>query len=80
MGADWAWSLPLILLNVIVHVFGLTSIYDGFTVLLRKMGRRRTFMVRFAVAMNTAVFLIVALHGLEATTWALAYAVGSPAP
>jgi len=72
-GADWAWSLPLILLNVIVHVFGLAFIYDGFTALLRKIGRKRTFMVRFAVAMNTAVFLIVALHGLEAVTWALAY-------
>lgn len=71
-GTDWAWSLPLILLNVIVHVFGLAFIYDGFTVLLREIGRRK-FMFRFAVAMNAAVFLIVALHGIEAITWALAY-------
>lgn len=72
-GSDWAWSLPLILLNVIIHVFGLAFIYDGFTVLLREVSRRRTFMFRFAVVMNAAVFLIVVLHGIEAITWALAY-------
>ncbi len=72
-GTDWAWSLPLILVNVIIHVFGLAFIYDGFTFLLREISLRRKFMLRFAVAMNTAVFLIVVLHGLEAVTWALAY-------
>lgn len=72
-GTDWVWSLPLILLNVIIHVFGMAFIYDGFTVLLREMGRRRKFMFRFAVTMSAAVFLIVALHGIEAITWALAY-------
>jgi hypothetical protein len=72
-GVDWAWSLPLILLNVIIHVFGLAFIYDGFTFLLREIDRRRKFMFRFAVTMNTSVFLIVALHGVEAITWAIAY-------
>jgi hypothetical protein len=73
-GADWAWSLPLILLNVIIHVFGLAFIYDGFTALLRaEIGRRGTFMFRFAVTMNATVVLIVILHGIEAITWALAY-------
>lgn len=70
---DWAWSLPLILLNVIIHVFGLAFIYDGFTALFREIGRRSTFMFRFAVTMNAAVVLIVVLHGIEAVTWALAY-------
>lgn len=72
-GTDWAWSLPLILLNVIIHVFGLAFIYDGFIFLLREIDLRRKFMFRFAIAMNAAVFLIVVLHGLEAVTWALAY-------
>lgn len=72
-GTDWAWSLPLILLNVIIHVFGLAFIYDGFTTLLREIGRRSKFMFRFAVTMIAAVFLIVVLHGIEAVTWAVAY-------
>lgn len=72
-GMDWAWSLPLILLSVIIHVFGLAFIYDGFTVLLREIGRRKKFMFRFAVTMIAVVFLIVVLHDIEAVTWAAAY-------
>jgi hypothetical protein len=60
-------------LNVVIHVFGLAFIYDGFTALLHEIGRRSKFMFRFAVTMSAAVFLIVALHGLEAVAWALAY-------
>jgi len=72
-GTDWAWSLPLILLNVVIHVFGLAFMYDGFTALLRGIDLRRRFMLRFSVVMSAAVLLIVALHGMEAITWALAY-------
>lgn len=51
-GTDWAWSLPLILLNVIIHVFGLAFIYDAFTFLLREIKVRRRFMIRFAEVMS----------------------------
>lgn len=74
-GVDWAWSLPLILLNVIIHVFGLAFIYDAFILLLPVTQRRRRFMARFAGVMIVAVLLIIALHGLEAVTWACAYLV-----
>lgn len=72
-GVDWAWSLPLILLNVVIHVFGLAFIHDAFTFLLLEAKVRRRFMVRLAEVMTASVLLIVALHGLEAVTWALAY-------
>ena len=72
-GTDWAWSLPLILFNVVIHVFGLAFIYDGFTVLLREIKVRRRFMIRFAELMSVAVFLIIVLHALGAIAWALAY-------
>lgn len=72
-GTDWAWSLPLILLNVIIHVFGLAFIYDAFTILMREIKVRRRFLIRFAEVMSVSVVLIVVLHGLEAITWALAY-------
>ncbi len=72
-GTDWAWSLPLILFNVIVHVFGLALIFDTFTLLLQEEKRRQQFMIRFAKVMSVSILLIVALHGLEAVTWALAY-------
>jgi len=72
-GTDWAWSLPLILLNVIIHVFGLAFIFDAFMFLLREIKVRRLLMIRFAEIMSVAVVLIVVLHGIEAITWALAY-------
>lgn len=72
-GTDWAWSLPLILFNVIVHVFGLALIFDTFTLLLREEKMRQRFMIRFAKVMSASILLIVVLHGLEAVTWALAY-------
>jgi hypothetical protein len=72
-GTDWAWSLPLILLNVVIHVFGLALIYDAFVFMHREIGARRRFMTRFAQVMSLSVLLIVVLHALEAITWALAY-------
>jgi hypothetical protein len=72
-GTDWAWSLPLILLNVVIHVFGLAFIYDTVVALLREIDARRRFMVRFAAVMSVAVLLIIVLHALEAIAWALAY-------
>lgn len=72
-GTDWLWSLPLILLNVVIHVFGLAFIYDAVVLLLRETSVRRRFMIRFAEVMGAAVLLIIVLHALEAITWALAY-------
>jgi len=37
MGYRLGMELPLILLNVVIHVFGLAYIYDAFTFLLREI-------------------------------------------
>jgi hypothetical protein len=71
--ADWAWALPLILLNVVIHVFGLAFINDAAVLMLRETTARRRFMVRFAEVTTVAVLLIIVLHALEAVVWALAY-------
>lgn len=71
--SDWAWSLPLILLNVVIHVFGLALIYDAFVLVLHEIDVRRRFMARFAGVMGVAVLLIIVLHAFEAIAWALAY-------
>jgi hypothetical protein len=40
--ADWAWSLPLILLTVVIHVFGLGIINERVVrTLSRSIDRRR---------------------------------------
>ncbi len=38
--ADWAWGLPLILLTVVIHVFGLALINDGVIQVLRRTAER----------------------------------------
>ena len=71
--ADWAWSLPLILLTVVIHVFGLGLINERVVrVLTRSMDRRRLVPL-FAMVMGVAVLLITALHAIEGAAWAGAY-------
>ena len=79
-GANWAWGLPLILLTVVIHVFGLGIINDGVVRVLKRTVSRRGFIPLFAVIMATAVLLATALHGIEAVAWAGAYRLLGAAP
>ena len=72
-GANWAWGLPLILLTVVMHVFGLAIINDGVIRLAGRTARRRSFVLLFAMIMAVAVLLATMLHALEAGAWAGAY-------
>ena len=72
-GADWAWGLPLILLTVVIHVFGLGIIDERVVrVLSRSMDRRRLIPL-FALVMGVAVLLMTGLHAIEGAAWAAAY-------
>jgi hypothetical protein len=70
---NWAWGLPLILLTVVIHVFGLALINDRVVRTLLRTTRHRVFMPMFAVIMAAAVLLATALHGVEALAWAAAF-------
>jgi len=71
--ADWAWSLPLILLTVVIHVFGLGLINERVVrASSRSMDRHRVVPL-FALVMGVAVLLVTALHGIEGVAWAAAY-------
>src|SRR5262245_59850602 len=71
--ADWAWGLPLIVLNTVVHVLGLGLIYSKVISRLERMLANRHLMLVFVVAMSLAVLLATVLHTLEAALWAAAY-------
>jgi hypothetical protein len=78
--ADWAWSLPLILLTVVIHVFGLGLINERVVgVLSRSMDRRRLVPL-FALVMGAAILLITALHAIEGAAWAAAYFFSALSP
>jgi hypothetical protein len=70
---NWAWSLPLIVLTVLIHVFGLQFINDGVVHLLSGALARRRFIPMFSAVMGVTTLLATILHGIEATIWAGAY-------
>ena len=71
--ADWAWSLPLILLTVVIHVFGLGVINEKVVRTLSCSTGRRGLVPRFAIVMGAAVLLMTGLHGIEGLAWAAAF-------
>jgi peptidoglycan biosynthesis protein MviN/MurJ (putative lipid II flippase) len=71
---DWAWSLPLIVLTVVIHVAGLGLIGERFVGVLDPVDRRK-FMLRFAVRMSGISLLCTILHGIEGAIWAAAYRI-----
>jgi hypothetical protein len=68
-GLDWAWSVPLIVLCVVVHACGLWVVHER---VVRIQSRRRS-MLRFAVIMGTAVLVATMLHAVEGGLWAATY-------
>ena len=70
---DWLWSLPLIVLSVIIHVIGLLLIYRGAVDTMSLAAVRRRFTTMFIVVMGMVALLAAALHGLEGCLWAASY-------
>jgi hypothetical protein len=70
---NWAWSLPLNVLTVVIHVIGLGLINESIVRVLRGAMERRHFTVKFAMVMGVAALLATVLHGIEAAAWAAAY-------
>lgn len=75
---NWAWGVPIIVLTVLAHSFGLVviraSVVDR---LARDLSRRRS-VVEFAAIVAVTVLLLTILHAIEAVVWAIAYvAIGA---
>jgi hypothetical protein len=71
--SNWAWSLPLIVLNVILHVIGLGFINASVIEALGHRKDSRHFLVAFTLVMGATTIAATVLHTLEAATWAAAY-------
>ncbi len=70
---NWAWSLPLIVLNVTFHVIGLGFINVKVIQVLTVAKENRFFVYVFALIMGITAILATVLHGIEAGIWAAAY-------
>jgi hypothetical protein len=70
---DWAWSLPLIVLTVVIHVCGLAFIAERVVGSLSESLARRNFLLKFAIVIGATALLATLLHGFEGSIWAAAY-------
>jgi len=70
---DWAWGLPLIVLTVLFHVWGLMLINQRALRASSRTIQQRHPMAVFVVVMGCTTLLVSILHGTEACIWAVAY-------
>jgi len=67
---NWAWSLPLIVVTVIVHVLSMVYITGDIIRAAHHVTRRHNM---FSLLIGAATLLAIALHALEAGIWAGVY-------
>jgi hypothetical protein len=70
---DWAWSLPLIVLTVVIHVCGLALISGRVVDVLDQAVDRANFMPKFIIFIGGTSLLATLLLGMETGIWAAAY-------
>jgi hypothetical protein len=70
---DWAWSLPLILLCVVIHSFGLRLVDQRVTRVLNRYASDRLPRLTSTMILTGTVLFATLLHSLEASIWATAY-------
>ena len=66
-GLDWACGLPLIIITVVIHAYGLSLIHKDISATLRRASNSAAFVVGRA-ALSASV-----LHALEVICWAIVY-------
>ena len=72
-GVDWLWSLPLIALTVVIHVFGLGLIKRLRERLMPHIRRLRASCPLACMSIGLTALSITVLHGLEGSLWAVAF-------
>jgi len=77
---NWAWGLPIIVLNVSLHVIGLGYINTKIIEIVGLLQHRRHVLFTFAIVMGIATLAATVLHGVEAMLWAGAYLVLAAIP
>jgi hypothetical protein len=72
-GMDWVWGLPLIVLTVVIHAYGLALLDKKVTVTLSDMRGLRTPSVASIMIMGGTALWTTLLHAFEGALWAAAY-------
>jgi len=70
---NWAWSIPLIVLTVLIHVLGLGLFNVKMVQVLTAVKGSRHFTFAFALGIGATTIWATLLHAIEAGIWAAAY-------
>jgi len=65
---NWAWSLPVVVFNVLFHVIGLGLIRHGLIGTVQAVTTLRKFAPRFALVMGLTTLMATLLHAMEAAS------------
>src|SRR5262249_37326669 len=71
--ADWAWGLPLIVLTILIHVFGLSLLRERAVRYFNQPSQIQQPTAEFVAVMGATTLAVTILHAAEAGIWALAY-------
>lgn len=78
--SDWMWSLPLVLVTVLLHTVSLGLINGHVTRILSNVGKHRVPQLLSVLVMGVTVIAITVLHGIEATIWGFAFQIVGAMP
>ena len=70
---DWLWSIPLIIVTIVFHSFGLGLLSRGLVIFLKADRKKRLTRVLSVLVVGGSSLCAICLHGLEAFMWAIAY-------
>jgi hypothetical protein len=70
---SWLWSVPLIVITVLIHVYGLALANQKLMEAMPRNAGDQRFMPFFVRIMAVTVLLAIMLHALETVLWAAAY-------
>jgi hypothetical protein len=71
--ANWGWGVPLIVLTLVFHVFGLVLIRERVDGVRHEVVERYGSTVVFTVIIGMAALMATLLHATEGIIWAIAY-------
>src|SRR5215468_3816054 len=79
-GLEWAWSLPLILANVIFHAYALGLVNRDVVSRIGAVATSELRVTRSVLIVGGTALSATLLHALEIACWAVAYRFLGAAP
>src|SRR6266481_3691892 len=72
-GADWAWSLPLIIFTTVLHAYGLGLLHKAVNSRASSGEQRRHALLLSSFLIGEMALSVTILHTIECILWASTY-------